>query len=546
MRCRSLLLILLEAFFLFICILPCFSQEEQEHQSIVEKIEVNWWQVPIFAVDGNGNPIVDLKKNDFILKVNNKRVKEFEFYKRAFTVTSNNDEIDNSKDSGHMEAENQTTPVVKNNVVFLLFDVSLSAITCTKRSKKIAARIIADAQPGIQFILLTIEPFKGLNHIYGPSDNKEELLHKIKKKVIGKPNKRLVNPNNFFGDDSLSNPIVRTITGARKRYSRRDGGQLRELAATYYLRKNRCFFDSFKSLYLVFNSMADNKFVYFFSEGLTNSIRESSMGGRSLYNFHLKRMADYLSRSGAVLFIVNPMGVGNDSELVTENKDANSNAAGSATSYYDMEKSISGEDWLKYLAVESGGKYLEGGDELIVRKLEHMHRAYYEISFPDLPGLKGNSRRITIKPKGDNIAIHSLRALEKYKHYDKMTRIEKEMTALNIVVRNPLIKSTLSILPADIIHIEKNKKEVTYTILLPEDFLEQQLDLYKFRIKDDQKVIDLKTEKLILLREKLDIKFSDLSRKVRDDNTYFALVNGKSQKVIAYVMKDEKGEKGEK
>ena len=528
----------------FLFPMPWFSQEKQDHQPIVESVEVNWWQVPIFAVDGSGNPITDLKETDIEVRVNNRPVKEFEFYKRSFTVTQP-EEAAGGGEPGPEKQETQPEPALKDNMVFLLFDVSLSALTCTKRSKEIAARIIADAEPGMQFVVLTIEPFIGLNHVYGPGKNKEELLRSIKKKVIGKPNNRIVDSGEFFGG-SMPDSINRQIGGVQNRESGSDSGQMQELAATYYLRKNRCFFDAFKSLYLVFNSIADNKFVYFFSEGLSNSMKGSSMGGESLYNFHLKRIANYLGRSGAVLFIVNPMGIGDAGALVTGQRDANSNAAGSAASSFDAESARSGEGWLRYLAHESGGKYLEGGNELIVNTLQHIHRAYYEISFPDIPGLKGDSRHITIKSKRNNTTIHSLRSLEKYRRYTKMTKLEKEMTALNIVVKNPLVKSALSIEPAQITHVARTKHEVIYTVLLPKEFLDQQLDLYKIRLKNDREVTSIEKEKLVPVREKFDITFSASGANDNGINTYFVLVDGKSQKVLARVVGDEQENKEEK
>jgi hypothetical protein len=60
--------------------------------------------------------------------------------------------------------------------------------------------------------------------------------------------------------------------------------------------------------------------------------------------------------------------------------------------------------------------------EKIATSLEQMHRAYYEISFPDIPQLKGTPRCINIKPKRKGIFIHSLRSLEKSKTYPGMNQ----------------------------------------------------------------------------------------------------------------------------
>jgi hypothetical protein len=49
-------LFLTAAILFFSLINPGFSQEENRQKTIVEKVEVNWWQVPIFAVDKHGSP----------------------------------------------------------------------------------------------------------------------------------------------------------------------------------------------------------------------------------------------------------------------------------------------------------------------------------------------------------------------------------------------------------------------------------------------------------------------------------------------------------
>ncbi|UCH92898.1 MAG: hypothetical protein JSV88_21755 [Candidatus Aminicenantes bacterium] len=523
-----------------------YSQEQPGHKPIVESVEVNWWQAPIFAVDKDGNPIIDLKKTDIEVWLNNRRIETFTFYKRAF-IASQQTGSGPGQPPEVQKKETQPLPVLKNNTIFLLFDVAMSAITCTKRSKEIAQKIVTSSEPGAQFVVLSIEPFKGLNYIYGPSANKEETLRKIDKKVKGKPNDRNLGHEKFFGA-SRQGTSRQGGTGRQQGAgnqgwfsSRNSRGKilLNELAATFYLRKARSFFNSFKTLYLMFNSIEDNKFVYFFTEGLSKSMRGKLMGGSSLYKFHLKKIAKYLGKSGAVLFIVNPMGVHDDTTLITQHRDANSSAANSPTSYFDSEKSISGEDWLRYLAVESGGKYLEGKNEVIIKTLDHMQRAYYEISFPDLPGLKGRTRTITIKSKRNNVFIHSLRSLEKNKRYLEMSHIEKEIVAVNLITQTPLVKARLSCQQARIIQVEKNKKDIIYTVLLPENFLNQDLDLYKLWVKDDREVISIKTQSLVPEQEKIEIQFDKKGRKAPRCKPYFVLVNGKTETALVRVIGDE-------
>ena len=552
---KKLLLLLIIIIMWFVVIFAGYPQEESEHKPIVESVEVNWWQVPVFAVDKDGNPIIDLKETDIEIWLDDRRIENFTFYKRAFTASEEAEAAPEEQ-----KEESQPSPQLKNNTIFLLFDVAMSAASCTENSKEIARDIITTSGAGVQFIAFTIEPFKGLKYITGPSDNKNELLNEIEEKVKGKPNERILDIQKFYDTKMLESERSRQGLGPRggggggeRGVFLRDKLLLKETAATYYLRKTRSFFDAFKNLYMIFNSIENNKFVYFFTEGISNNMEENIIGGRSLYQYHLKKMSRYLGRSGAVLFILNPMGVHDGTDLITEQKKLynpeidvddpyfgkGDNIVGSPTSYFTQEESRSGERWLRYLAVESGGKYLEGQNETVVKTLEQMHRAYYEISFPDIPGLKGRTREVTIKPKRQGVSIHSLRTMERNKRYAEMNKIEKEILAANLITLSPLMKTVLTYQHARVTQIKKNKNNEIYMVLLPENFLNQQLDLYKIWVKDDLEVISVKTQSLVSKKEKIKIRFDKKEKKSPGCKPYFVLVNGKTETALVRVIGDE-------
>jgi hypothetical protein len=511
------------------------TQENANPKEIVESVEVNWWQVPIFAVDKEDNPVLDLKDTDLEIWMNNHPVEAFTFYKREFMVSPPKEGVP-QKNQVKQTRVTPPPPPLKKNTIFLLFDVAMSAQVCTDRSREIAKKIVTRAEPGVEFVILTIEPFKGLNYVCGPSADQTQLLEDIDKKVVGKPNLRTIEAAQIFM--APVQPSRQQLGIEKERQDEGSGGHSDQVAA-YFLRKSNSFFNAFESLYLVFNSMEDNKFVYFFTEGISNSFVKALGGGLSLYNFQLGKLARRLGRSGSVLFIVNPMGVGDFTELMTANRDANSSDAGSATSYFDRQESLSGEDGLKYLAKQSGGKYLEGVTGKIVAQLEQMHRAYYEISFPDLPGLRGTTRDITVKSRRKGVVIHSLRSLEKSKTYSQMSAVEKEMAALNLITLNPLLNARFSCQHARVTKIKKNRKNIVYTVILPKEFLNQHLDLYKFWVKEDQELSRIENESLRPRKNKIKILFEMKEKQSPGLNPYFALVNGETGSALVRAIGDE-------
>jgi hypothetical protein len=477
-----------------------FLPSQQEHEKIVEEVSVNWWQVPVFAVDDNGNPVTDLQSGDIQVQLNGRQIPGFILYKRSFTVTQQGKDMERP----------QQLPIQKNKVLFLLFDQSLSSETSTGEAKVIAKKIIKDAEEPTRFIVMTIDAFSGLQYIgEGSGDNKDQLIQMIDRNVTRKTNRRSIALEDF-------------IAGVQNdgKYEVADIRFLLESTSKWNRRKSMGFFYAFETLYLFLNSIEDNKFIYLFSEGLSNFLMKKTSrnvgGDIGKYYYYFKQAANALSRSGAVVFIINPMGV------LTSNTNA------------------SGKDTLHLLAKESGGTYLEGSHEKIMERLENMHRAYYEISFPDIPQLKGHTRQVSITPKRKDIKIHSLRILERRKPYEEMNNIEKELLVLNLITQpqSTLTKAKITAYNARVVKTKKDKKGVTYTIKLPPGYLQQHIDLYKVWLAVNEQgtvqVEKMEKESLYPLKNPVKIQFQFPKREkpkekeeetAGETNAYFVLVN---------------------
>jgi VWFA-related protein len=516
-----------------IFLMVSFLYSQQEHEKIVEEVSVDWWQVPVFAVDKSGNPVTDLEQGDIQVQLNGRQIPGFTLHKRSFSVIKREKE---KKDE--MPAAKQP-PIQKNKVLFFLFDRSLSSETSIKRAKNIAKKIVAEAVEDVRFVVLTIDAFAGLVYVgEGSGSNKDRLLKLLEKEVKEKQNKRIVDPSEIMVN-------IETAKIGGSKYSEGDTVLFKENISKYYKRKSMGFFYSFEAFYFFLNSIADNKFIYFFTEGMSNSILASGgslAGNRGMYYYYFRQLADYLSRSGALVFIINTMGVDQYHSNVTQTQLTENTAA--------TISELPGEDSLRFLTRESGGAYLEGTHGKIVERLENMHRAYYEISFPDLPQLKGTARKVSIKSKRKDIKIHSLHALEKRKHYTQMNPVEKEILVVNLVTQpdNSLIKSTISAYNARVDKTKKSKNHLTYTVTLPPGYLQQHIDLYKVWLAvNDQGMARLeKMEKESLYPQKNRIKIQfqfpgSKKQKEKEEEiagetrAYFVLVNRGTKPACAAV-----------
>lgn len=478
---------------LYLLLPPVFTKQEK----IVEEVSVDWWVVPIFAVDKSGQPVLDLKESDIDLKVDNKKIESFTLVKRSFTVSEQPAEDEKEK------AVVPPVPEPKKNV-FLLFDTALSTTASTDAAKMIAQRMINQAEPDTRFFIMTIEPFAGLTYAGGETSDKKRLTDIIKKKVKGKPNSRVPDPEE----------VVVQIAGRMAKYGPEDVPFLRGSISKYYKRKSKSFTQSFESLYYALNSIKDNKFIYFFTEGISNAIQEAESGDRSMYRQYLSEMADYLGRSGSVLFIINPIG-----------------------GLADDQANISGENSLRFLSQKSGGKYLEGSDKKLMAKIESLNRAYYEVAFPAVPKSKEGILKISIHPKRKDIEVHTLKTTEKSRQYAQMKTVEQEVLALNLVSGNPLYKTDVSFQPAEVIKESKKKKKTMYQVNIPDRFMNRTLDLYKIWTNPS----DTRVEKESLRTNKKRVKITFENVKPNDE-TFFALISGEQKSALVLGMKQEKQE----
>jgi hypothetical protein len=479
---------------LFLLLSPVFPQQKR----IVEEVSVDWWVVPIFAVDKSGQPVLDLKESDLDLEVDNKKIESFVLVKRSFTVS------EQPAEAGKEKAGIPPAPERKKNV-FFLFDTALSTTESTEAAKVIARGMINRAEPDTRFFIMTIEPFGGLTYAGGETSDKKQLIDIIQKKVKGKPNSRVPDPEE----------VVVQMGGRRGgKYGPEDASFLKGSVSKYYKRKSKSFAQSFESLYYALNAIKDNKFIYLFTEGISNAIQEAESGDRSLYRQYLGEIASYLGRSGSVLFIINPFG-----GLSAD------------------QANISGEDSLMFLSEKSGGKYLEGSDKKLMAKIESLNRAYYEIAFPAVAKSKEGILEISLHPKRKDIEVHTLKTTEKSRQYSQMKTMEQEVLALNLVSGNPLYKTDVSSQPVEIIKISKKKKKTTYQVNIPDEFMNRALDLYKIWTS----AADIRVEKESMRTNKKRVKI-DFENVKPNDETFFALISGEQRDALVLGMKQEEQE----
>jgi len=472
----------------------------QEMKTIKEEISVDWWVIPFFAVDNSGSSVLNLKKEDIELYIGKHKIKDFSISKKGFYTTS---ETDKDKISGDQK-----------NYIFLVFDATLSNRKTVKNALNIAEKIVKSSGLNNYFVLMSIEPYKGLIYHSGPTNNKNEILGFLKQRIKSKYQKvlsdmraklesRLSGRANVFSDESRGN--IRSAENQSINKSGLSRLLIQQIKAIYNDLQESVYLKSLITLGYGLRTLEENKFVYFFSSGIRNR-KFTGTDNRNHFKNLCKSVTHLINQNGAVLFNVNPSGIGE-------------NVIFSA-----------GDISLRHLAKLSGGEYLDGKIKEISNRIENINQSYYEINFPDSNEFKGDIYKISIIPRKEGIKIYSLRIVSRGKSYNRMDKLEKEILVLSIIENGYLAKAKVKLIKPEIIKYSIQKGKINYSIKLPENMIEKELDIYDIFLNEKMNDTIIKKNVRIIKNREITIL-----RKVKKDYKYNCVIIHGESNIAFYI-----------
>jgi hypothetical protein len=458
--------------------------QAQQQPQLHEEVTVRWWLVPVYAVDKAGAPVLDLTPDDLEVYIKNIRVEKFDIHKKRFAVTE-------TKKSVAPATAPQAPPQKK--MAFLVFDTAFTPYNLLAKAKAIADGVIAQSDQSAQYVLLTIEPFAGLHYVLGPTRDLKLLAQNMKKYVWGKKTDYILRESAMDGR-GINNPYppgdTRNPSGGNARYGLSGGtggsrsyttspGDHDIAARMDWVDKRRvasAYMSSLMTLDLVLGQFRDySKVIYLYScgipgEALLDRTENSEpgpvtpTGGLPLtVNLStdtgaigtLKTVGGHFNKSGALLFVVNPAGT-----------------------RVDETDKDSGEQSLRILASESGGRYFEGADKDISQQVNNMEGGYYEVSFPDKPEYEGQELGFGIRSKKPGVEIFTVKMVGREKSYADMTELEREVTVMNILNEGPFSQTgqKVSFVPA---YVVKEGGSLLCQMRLPKEIARSEWAVYK-------------------------------------------------------------------
>lgn len=484
------------------------------------KISVNVLVIPVFAVDKQGEPVFDLKKEDLEIYIN----------KQSYPVN-----LLNRHEFTGGTLETRKRPVkYERRYVFIIIDTLFTSLTGFRRSKQISLDLINQAFPNDRFLIFENNPVKGLVLIAGPVRPDEKLKKQIKS--LKRPISRW--PSQLFESRNMSNNIDFSIVTD----FRLETEKLRQLwenklamERDAYRNRFRFFSRSISYFKYILNTINEPKIVFLISEGtatgifrnsanslvpdeLTNNpnVRFSESGFESviinaektilqqneIYSPYLFRYLTDIVRAvnygGSVFYTVNP---GRLNDTNDENK--------------------MGEMSLRYLADESGGKCFTGSDpQEILKNIKKSTAAYYELVLP-LSEAMDEQMEMNIICRRKDIRLHTLNHIQKKRPYRQLETLEKKIFALDILKGGSWSRMLTKVMKVGFRKQADEPKGEAYVIEvpIPNQMQNQELDFFLIRINPKNHKTDID-----LIRKKVDNQATVTIRNRKNHNQFLVLI----------------------
>jgi hypothetical protein len=345
-------------------------------------------------------------------------------------------------------------------------------------------------------MVLSIEPFGGLKTVFGPTRDRDLVACSIDKHVSGKKAdylrssamdsttiRNVYPPGSQFAD---RNPDELMTTGRRTNLLERlDTTEKRRMASVYT--------QSLMTLNAVLGYFKDNsKIIYLFSCGIPSGALEWKSDGAidssvapedSVYfnltpdHFNIQALVEVarsFNRNGSLIFLINPAGT----RLPIKDQD-------------------SGEQSLRILADESGGRYYDGPEKEIAEEIAGMESAYYEISFPDSDIFQGPEMDFEIRPQNPDLEIYTVKRVSRGKAYGQMSRLERQVLVLNILDRGPYSQTLLKVIDSELQPVSSEGGVFNFAIRPPRELSRSEWDIFKVWRKADAGKIMIEEDRFL-------------------------------------------------
>ena len=525
------------------CAIQIMVHGQSNQEPLKYEVAVNVVVVPIFAVDGKGQPVYDLKEEELQLFVNDKPTKIAFFRRYEFENQEGNEDAKQDSAATEMQRKpSHTYAGAGERVKFIIMDSMFNSSQGFRRSKEIAINLVKEREPGDSFVIIENSSQSGVKYIAGPEEDPDKLIKALKemKTPIETWSKELYASRKMMdnvGFDSMADARAESETFENVRKHSMDSEKMR------YQSDIKRFTNAMSQFKYALKTINKPKVVFLISEGVyrgafrkelnndpsslgeinTTHSDNSGLEGKAkqfsslfkqdaptvfdnknvfstfLLNY-LKEIVRAVNYGGSVLYTINP-------QRITDT----------------MDDDRMGEISMMFLADESGGKYFAGSKPVeIVQRIKRTTAAYYELVF-SARTIEEEQMKLVVDCKRDGVRVHTLNHAEKEKPYLKMDKVQKKIFALNVVTGGDWSRMVGKIVRVKFKKVKKEKKGSsvirTIDVTIPPKMRGKQSDLFVVLIEPKTHETRINTMSTVL-----NDKFTFQIRDKKEQKKFFVII----------------------
>lgn len=497
-RKRSFGLELFLLAFFFISIQNLIPIQEREGRTILQhQVKVTLKLIQVYVTDKKGNPAVDLKKDDFLIRDNGQKKQITEFEKHILDLSPSEAEAPKT-------IRGSPSQDLMSRKFFLFFDFAYNNAKGIKKAKDAALHFLdTQAQPSDEVGVLSYSAIKKITlHEYLTRDHKE-----VRKVVEAFGTKYRAGRAENFEDEywyqaTGDNPLDpskrgkitfkegaqvedRPVTGSTPNWDKFQTQEDSNVHAIHFVQNIKNFAEAMKYIpgykhIILFSAGIPYSLMYGIqhpnetwnvTQGRDTIIQQAWDFGSSLIRQHWEDMLKVLAASNSTIFTMD-----------TEDLAAT----------IGMQSRLSGGFTLQNMANSSGGKYF--GDinsyEQHMESIQDLTGCFYVLGYYIDEQWDGNYHKLKVKINRPGFEVHAQRGYFNPKPYNKYTKLEKLLHLVDLALNNrslfqdplrfPLVSlpltikgdtyvSLFSLLPMENLHELAGKNVEIVSIIFDED-----------------------------------------------------------------------------
>jgi VWFA-related protein len=487
-------LMLMGIFLLIMCLLS-FNTGAQELQ---HEVTVTLKLIQVYVTDNKGDPVTDLKPDEFIVYDNKKLQKITDF--ERFILFPSGDSTESQPETKDVEPSSSPDKVMSRKF-FLFFDLANNNFKGFIKSQEAALYFIDNQlQPSDEVGVLSFSVLRGLTlHEYFTKDR--QAIRTVVKQMgdegrVGRADNfealvwRDISGESALDASQAAQPVKEGIPAHLKSIPRAFGDASQDWRRSQNKSIAINLLEKLTDLSKSLRYISGHKHIILFSSGIPYSLIHgfagTSMGGRGGLDTFLKDKYEEtlkeLSNANTTVFSLN-----------TEALATNMN----------LPYRFKGEATLRSLSKYTGGKFLGNVQNYaeILDTVQTFTGSYYVLGFYVNETWDGRYQSIKVNVTRPKCKVFAQKGYFNPKHFSKYTKTEKELHLIDLALsENPLLQAPIHLpmtaLPCPI----KGDPAVLLMAQVPENKIGESMgeraEIYFMVFDEKENILDLKMKKM--------------------------------------------------